>query len=447
MTVMERQFEHIIGPHKRPLRRHRRRGAALYVAVMFKALIVSLLGLSGLTLVRVERERATMVMDRFVARSNARSAVELALLVISNDSDWRNTYTNGQETTPQLIGPSDQGTVSWVLEDSDGNLTDADTELRLHGVGRLGTATQVLSIEIEVPIFNTLQCSVYSVGNIVQSSNSTSNSGPFASGATFTLNGNVYGDVEGDPVVNLGWAGGTVTDPGPDRTMPPDSVWDTYTALATPISYTSFTYIDSNTREMRRALLGATVNPFGSTNSEGIYYIQIPDGKTLSVAQCRIHGTLLIDLGANATFQVFSACLWDPYDGTNNPAMIAKGTGTANISFASSNSALKEGNPTPKVNFNPAGEPYDGITNAVMNDQWAPSFRGLFHVIGSGVHSTLSSNQKITGVFISEGTMTLGANLDVTAVPTIFSNPPPEYMGGGLEVVPGTWRSEDAPTP
>jgi len=133
---------------KRP-RRRRRKGAALYVAVMVSALIVSLLGLSALTLVRVERERAALATDRLAALRNARSAVELALLVISNDSGWRNTYSNGIETTPQSIGAADQGTVSWVLEDSDGSLTDADTDLRLHGVGRLGTAVQVLSIKLQ----------------------------------------------------------------------------------------------------------------------------------------------------------------------------------------------------------------------------------------------------------------------------------------------------------
>lgn len=130
-------------------RRPLRNGYALYVGVMFTALLVSLLGLSGLTLVRVERQEAAEVVDSVVAHHHARSAVELALLEIANDSDWRSTYANGQETTLQALGPSSVGTLSWVLEDSDGSLTDNDVELRLKGVGRVGNVVQVKSIEIE----------------------------------------------------------------------------------------------------------------------------------------------------------------------------------------------------------------------------------------------------------------------------------------------------------
>ncbi len=119
---------------------------ALYIMVMSTALIVSLLGLAGLTIVRIERKQASSMNDRVIARSNARSAVDLALRVIANDSGWRTTYTNGVETTPQSLGPNGTGTVSWVLEDTDGSLSDADTNLRLKGIGRLGNIVQVSSI-------------------------------------------------------------------------------------------------------------------------------------------------------------------------------------------------------------------------------------------------------------------------------------------------------------
>jgi hypothetical protein len=243
---------------------------------MSTALIVSLLGITGLTLESVERKQTSIMNDRLFARSNARSAVELALLVIANDSDWRNTYTNGQETTPQLLGASEYGTVSWVLEDSDGSLTDADTELRLKGVGRVDNVVHVSSVEIAGPpmVLDTLLCSVYSAGNMDQSSNTTTNSGPFATAGTFTVD----------------------TD-------------------------------DS--------------------------------------------------------------------------------------------------------------------------DQYTPLFCGLFHVIGSGVHATLSSNQNINGVFISEGTASLSSNLDVTVDPNIFSNPPTGYTAssGDVQAVMGSWRWDIVPTP
>ena len=119
---------------------------ALYIMVMSTALIVSVLGLAGLTIVRIERKQASSMNGRLIARSNARSAVDLALRVTANDSGWRTTYTNGVESTPQSLGPNGTGTVSWVLEDTDGSLTDVDTNLRLKGIGRVGNIVQVSSI-------------------------------------------------------------------------------------------------------------------------------------------------------------------------------------------------------------------------------------------------------------------------------------------------------------
>jgi len=112
-------------------------------------MIVCLLGFTGLTIVRIERKQAAAGADRRVARNNATSAVELALRVIANDPNWRTAYSNGVETTPQGLGGGATGTLSWVLEDSDGSLTDADTDLRLKGIGRVGNTIQVSTVAIE----------------------------------------------------------------------------------------------------------------------------------------------------------------------------------------------------------------------------------------------------------------------------------------------------------
>lgn len=134
-------------PANRPPR-HQRRGTALYIAVLSTTLIVSLLGLAGMAIVRIERRQATSVNDRLIARTNARSAVEVALQIISQDADWRTTYTNGVETAQRALGPDSAGTVSYILADSDGSLSDADTELTLKGVGRAGDAVQVSSVRV-----------------------------------------------------------------------------------------------------------------------------------------------------------------------------------------------------------------------------------------------------------------------------------------------------------
>ncbi len=418
--------------------------------VLSTALIVSLLGFVGMTLVRIERREIVISSELLEARANARSAVELALRALANDPNWRNTYTDEVESTPLSLGPSGKGTVSWILDDTDDDLTNGDVDLRLKGVGRVGNTVQVSSVKLNATstLIDALQCSVYSVGNMTQSSNSTINSGPFASDATFTVAGAVTGDVEGDPVVITGSVSGTTTDPGPDRGMPSPAVWDTYLALATTIPYTNFPLngSDPNIREMDRQLIGATVNPYGSTDADGVYYIQIPAGKQLTVQDSRIHATLLIELGNGATFNTAQSCLWDPYAGNNYPSAIVKAAGSANFELRSSNKKLKEGS-QPKINFNPVGEPYDGVTDTDQNDQYSPLMRGMFHVIGSGVHTTLADDLDLSGVLVTEGTVTLGANLVATVDPNIFSNPPLGYSAGNGDIAPvmGTWQWDAAP--
>ena len=433
-------------PPSQRSRRHHRRGAALYVAVMFTALIVSLLGLSGLTLVRVERERAALCTDRLMAMRNARSAVELALVVISNDSDWRNTYTNGDETTPQLIGASEQGMVSWVLEDSDGSLTDADTELRLHGVGRVGGAVQVRSVEIEgtpTPL-DSLQTSVYAVVGIDQSNTVTTTAGAFATAGTLNVGGTINGDGEGNPIT-YGVGGtitGTATDPGPGRTMPSPDVFDYYFDLATEIPYGSLPG-----GELQEVLLSAGSNPYGAPDADGVYYIHVPAGQVLGLTKVRVAATLVIEFEAGSSLDCQNTVLWEPSLGKNYPAMIAKTNGAVNIELAGASTQLKES--TANTNFNPPGTPFDGLWDTDTSDRYDHRFRGLFHVIGASSTVELTRDADLNGCIVSEGTVLLENGIIVLLDTTLFTNPPEGYSlsADPMRAVMGTWRSEDAPTP
>lgn len=427
-----------------------RRGAVLYGAVLATALAVSLLSLSGLLLARVEHRASAASRQLLTARVNAQSAVQYALRRINSDPSWRSAHTNGQETVPQPLAANVEGTISWVLEDIDGSLTDSDTDLRLKGVGRVGTAVQVSSVRISgtPQVLDSLLCSAYAVGDVVQTSNSITTSGPFASGGTFTVNGDVIGDVEGSPVVVIGSVSGAVSDPGPDRTMPPAEVWDLYTAMATPLPYSSFPMADTNpnVRLISRELLSGSVNPYGPVNPDGIYHVQVPNGATLTAVKSRFHCTLLVELVGSARFATSQSCLWDPYNGNNFPAAIIKCTGAGVFELKSSNATLKESQ-QPKFNFNPPGDPYDGVSNTLENDNYQPLMRGLFHVIGSGSRTTLASNLELEGVVVTEGELTLGANLHVILDPTLYYDPPLGYTAvtGNIQPVDGSWTPAPAP--
>lgn len=125
-----------------------RSGAALFVTVMSVALIVSVIGLAGLTVIGNRRHAVQAANDVLLARSNAYSAVEVGLRQIGNDPNWRTSYSNGVETNQFQLGAGGTATASWMLYDTDGRIDDADTDLRLKGIGRVGDTVQVLSTRV-----------------------------------------------------------------------------------------------------------------------------------------------------------------------------------------------------------------------------------------------------------------------------------------------------------
>lgn len=125
---------------------------AIYVYVVSTATLVSLLALAGSAVMRIERRQATAYGNRLAARSHAHSAVELALRAMKTNTSWRTTYTSGVATTPVNLDTAASGTVSWLFQDTDGSLTNADTLLRVRGVGRIGDAVQAASVELQATL-------------------------------------------------------------------------------------------------------------------------------------------------------------------------------------------------------------------------------------------------------------------------------------------------------
>jgi Tfp pilus assembly protein PilX len=142
MTILPRQ--------RRTHRFHRRRGGmAIYVYVVSIAALVSLLGLAASAVVRVERRQTSSIANRLIARAHAHSAIELGLRTIRTSTSWRSTYASGVATTPLNLGTAAAGSVSWLVQDSDGSLTDADTLMRIKGIGRAGDSVQVASVQLQ----------------------------------------------------------------------------------------------------------------------------------------------------------------------------------------------------------------------------------------------------------------------------------------------------------
>ena len=118
---------------------HQHRRASIYVAVLGTAILVTVIGLSALMTIRIERTYSEGTSDLAQARMHARSAIEIGIHRIDTDLDWRNTYVSGvpwEEDQP--IG---NGTYTLEGVDQDGNLADDNTDpVVLTGTGVQGQA-------------------------------------------------------------------------------------------------------------------------------------------------------------------------------------------------------------------------------------------------------------------------------------------------------------------
>ena len=416
-----------------------RRGAALYVSVMAVALLVSVLGLAGLLVMNIERRRATNGHDMRVASTNARSAVVLALRVLANDPNWRTTYTSGVETTPQAIGPADAGTISWILEDSDGNLTDSDTKLQLKGVGRVGNVVQVLSVDLTT-IGDPLTCLEVAVcsNSLIDFENSsvvTSNQ-TIHSNVSITSGGTVNADAESVGAITGSGYTGTTTTPVASRTVPSAAVFDYYLNNGTNIPITSLPKAGPN-YWIEETVLSPANNPYGATNPQGTYVIDC-QGLSIRIQNCRIIGTLVL-INPKPTSDIQGSICWEPAV-ASYPALLVQGS----VEFRMKTDALSENNVG--VNFNPAGSPYQGVTDVDITDTYPSQIKGLVYVSVDAVmadRDTTIDGGLVTGRVLNVNT---SDSLTVNYDSRYFDNPPPGFtQGNTLKVTPGSWRRDVVP--
>ncbi|MGE3316531.1 MAG: hypothetical protein AB7O26_15555 [Planctomycetaceae bacterium] len=417
-----------------------RRGAALYITVLSVALIVTTLGLAGLQLLTTKRQQTRTAGDLIKARSNAHSAVELALRVLANDPNWRTNYSSGVESTKFAVGSTSEGTVSWILEDSDGSLTDSDTSLRLKGVGRVGNVVQVMSVQVTTTgnALTCLEVAVCSNGLVTLNSNSTiTTNQKLHTNNSVASSGTVNSDVDSvSPISGTGY-NGTNTVPAPARSVPGTSVFDYYIANGTVIPYSSLSNAPQ-ARQINQVVLSPSSNPYGTgTNPQGIYVIDC-GGSNIRIQESRIVGTLVI-LNSGSGSEVLNAVNWEPAV-ANYPALLVQG----NFLIRHGAAALSESTGAGR-NYNPTGTPYAGVEDSDQTDTYPSVIKGIVYISAiAGVEQTPT----LQGVLIAGNTLTIASSftLNMTYDAQFLSNPPPGFKEGNtLVVTPKTWRQDVAP--
>jgi hypothetical protein len=217
-----------------------RRGS-VYLAVLGTALIVSLLAFSALALQRVQNRMLSASADVRQAQLNAEAAIELGLLAIKDDPNWRTTYANGTWFSNRSSG---EGSCALTVTDPiDANLADSTTEaIVMTGVGSAGKAVQrvVRTIDSYAEPLGCLRSSVAAGGALSLNSSvlRATNSGLISANSSSASGSTVYGRVEAVTVSGSTYSGTTTQIVAAARPAMPTwaSVFDYYRTNGTEIS-------------------------------------------------------------------------------------------------------------------------------------------------------------------------------------------------------------------
>ncbi len=122
----------------------RRRGSA-YIGLIGVAMIVTVIGLSALLGVRVELRTARLTEASAASQFVAPSIIEVGLLRINEDPDWRRTYTHDVWGIEETIGAL-KYTLK-LVDEQDGDLANDPTDLaRLYAKTTVGDAVGIYSV-------------------------------------------------------------------------------------------------------------------------------------------------------------------------------------------------------------------------------------------------------------------------------------------------------------
>lgn len=412
--------------------RHSRRRGSVYIAILGVAMLLTVLGLGALMLRRIERRISSRTTDVAEARLYARAAIEMGLLRIKNDPNWRNS-PNGVWESNKPIG---SGTYTLEgIDPDDGVLNDSDLDpVVLIGTGVRGSAQQKIQVRLvaEVKGLTCLEVSLHASNDVVFSSATvTGNQIISANNGAGASSASIAPAVEAVNSISGGTYDGGITTGITPRAMPDSgTVFDYYIANGTSINIADLP-LSGGYRYMDTQVLSPATNPYGShqTNPQGIYVIDCIGAK-LAIQNCRIVGTLVVlNTGACEVYAVN----WEPA-AANYPAMLVQGT----VEFYQTASGMLEEGPPLSFNFNPPGTPYNTVEDTDTSDSYPVGIKGLVYVSGD---LTTWQSPALDGAVVVGNTATINTQLDVRYQPTFLNSPPPGFQTAArMGISPGSWR-------
>lgn len=227
----------------RTFRASRSRRGSIYLTTLGVSLLVMVIGLSALTLGRIQSRAGATANDFAEARICARSGLELGMNAIYNDPYWRTRLGNGAWFTNKPIGA---GSFSLSASDPvDGDVTNGENDpVILTATGTKGSARYVTSMRMEVSprVGSCLEVSACSANDISISAGTLTSDQTISANHNVSAGGSaiVNANVEAYNAVQGGGYTKTTKVTRLKRTMPdPLHALDYYRANGTHISYTS----------------------------------------------------------------------------------------------------------------------------------------------------------------------------------------------------------------
>ncbi|MGE0482022.1 MAG: hypothetical protein AB7Q17_16290 [Phycisphaerae bacterium] len=380
--------------------------------VLAAATLVMIIGLAAIATTRIERRAQRSANDFAIARSGARSAIELGFAGMLGDDAWRDTYKSGVPWLEDVTVGGARLTLT-VTDPTDNDLTDDPSDpVELVGAAVVGdarhvlrcrAAPQLLPLEaLSTCLHSTTSIAVASAKRVVASGAALSTNGPFVN------DGAVTGDIEAAALSGTGTISGASTVPAPAKAAPDAGVFARYLARATSVSVSG---------TLEHGVLAAGYSSFGASNADGVYSIAT-GGADLVIRGVRVRGTLVINAGSG-TVRIREAVLLEP-GRADYPALIVQGSCELDLDRASAR--LRES--AYSTNFNPVGAPYSGASDNDTADTYPSELRGLVHVRG---RVTFKQRATIRGVLIAEGAVGFDDDAYLEHDSTLVEQPPDGY--------------------
>lgn len=378
-------------------------------------LVMAVMGLSFSIIQYRRTSRSYEQIDQ--AHVYAQLGVRHAIYFTHQAPNWRNLLTSG--AWMQDI-PNGQGSYSVAgMDQTDGVLNNGNDPVQLACISKVNGVQRSMRVQTEQPSLGLLQYAVSTGGNINISNNIVIN-GDVACNGTIDKTGSdteINGNVE--VVTNITGTtniSGSVTIGIKPKTFPyHPTLLDYYKSRATPIVYQS---------DIQGIVLGSDINPFGTTNSNGLYMINC-GGQKIDIRDCRIVGTLIL-INPRMDSVIRDGVNWQPAR-SDFPALIIDGGGISiepklNLDEAKSN-----------TDFSLPSEPGFGS----RTDVYPNLIQGVIYCDGNLV---ISGSCTLFGSVIATGSIDLDMDSVINGNASLWDNPPKQFNESYLQPVQGTWE-------